>query len=252
MSRWIAALAAALLLLAACTPDAPSPTPEAEPDAAELLAEVVTNLREVQTFRLLIEQTGASYVFYVSLDEGATVVGAVMRRGEAQYERPDVMYANVNLRIGGLPAINVELFARGANQWFKLAGSNWINFPIAEGFDPGALIQEDRGFSAALSKLRSIEYLGRETLVDGTPVYHVRGVADGSVVNELLFDLLSLTQEVTIDVYISEAQRLPALLVVTIPDTATEAEPEDTQWRIEVYDVNAPAAFSAPDEAARP
>ncbi|MCU0512308.1 MAG: LppX_LprAFG lipoprotein [Anaerolineae bacterium] len=236
-----------LLLLTACTgTPAATPTPPAEPRA--LLAAVIDNLRGLNTFRLLIEQSGAPYVFGVTLDQGQTTVAATMQRAEGQYETPNVLYALTRLSIGGLPPINVEIFARGTDQWFKLVSTPWINFPIAEGFDPGRLIQQDSGFPRALQSLENLTYVAAETLDDGTAVEHVRGTAAGQVINDLMFGLLSLTQDsVQVDVYIDQAQQLPALLLVTLPGTATEAVPEDTVWRIEIYDINAEARIPYPD-----
>jgi|GEM_PF-405999 len=229
----------------------PSPIDEElpAPEPVALLSEVIDNLQAVETFRLLIEQTGAVYPFFVSLDEGQSVVQASMRRGEAQFRQPNILYATVNLRVGMLPVIGVDLYAEGLNQWFRLAGS-WINFPIAEGFDPGELMSDDGGFSHALNQLNEVEYIGTETLIDGTQTWHVRGTAAGEVVNELLFGLLEVPQErVTVDVYVERQTNLPAVLAVTIPDTATEEEPEDSVWRIEVYDVNGEITYEAPPSA---
>lgn len=234
-----------LIALGACQPAAPA-TPEETPEPQALLEDVIDNLREVDTFRLLIEQTGAPFPFLVSLDEGASTVAAVMPRGEAQFEAPNVMFANVRLRVGGLPPISVDLFARGLEQWFRLARTSWVHYPIAEGFDPGELMRENSGFSRALTQLRDIDYNGRGELVDGTPVHHIRGVADGDVVNELLFGLLEIYEEnVLIDVFVTIDRALPALLRVTIPDTATEDE-SDSVWSIEIYDYNEALSFDGP------
>jgi hypothetical protein len=210
-----------------------------------LLARVVENLRDVESFQLLIEQQGVEYPFGISLDEGQSVVNAIMRRGEAQYVAPNIMYANVNLRVGGLPVLAVELYAEGLNQWFKLA-NQWINYPIAEGFNPGDLIAENGGFSQALDQLNEIEYIGAETLIDGTETWHIQGTASGQVINELLFNLLFVEQDVVVDVYIDQATSLPAVLQVTLPGTATEEE-GDTVWRIEIYDYNGEVTYQAPD-----
>ncbi len=219
------------------------------PEPRSLLVQVIDNLRAVETFRMLIDQTGAEYVFRVTLDQGQSEVTAVMRRAEAQYVTPNVLFATTTLRIGGLPAIGIDIFAKGADQWFKLAGSPWIQYPIAEGFDPGRLIQDESGFPAALTALESVEYIGMETLDTGLATQHIRGIAKGQVINDLMFGLLDVPAEkpVSVDVYVDNALTLPALLVVTLPNTATASEPNDTQWRIEVYDINAEITIDYPD-----
>lgn len=245
MSRLLVMLL--LLVLAACS-GAPAPE-ETPPEPRELLTEVIEQLREVETFHLIIEQTGAPYAFGVTLDQGQTVVNATMRRAEGQYRSPDELYAQVNLRVGALPPVNVDIYAQSIDQWFRLASSDWINYPVAEGFDPGGLLAEGRGFMAALDTLEELEYIGAETLVDGTPVYHVRGNATGRTIDELLFNLLMLGDtEVQVDVYIDRETRIPALMELLLPDTATADEP-DTVWSIEVFNVN--EAVTIPDVTGR-
>jgi hypothetical protein len=227
--------------------------PKTEPgavmtDPKALLEEVIDNLRSLKTFRLLIEQSGAPYVFGITLDEGVSTVSAIMERADAQYENPNILYASTKLRIAGLPPLTVEIFARGNDQWFKLIGTGWINYPVAEGFDPGRLIQADSGFPAALQSLTEVNYIGEETLPDGTAAHHITGIATGQVINDLMFGLLSLTQDkVQVDAYIDVATNLPALLLVTLPDTATEDEPQDTVWRIETYDFDGQSEIVYPD-----
>ncbi|MGB1288938.1 MAG: LppX_LprAFG lipoprotein [Aggregatilineales bacterium] len=247
---WIVGLILALLLTACNTTT--ETTPEPAPDAVELLAAVVENVRELQSFNMLIEQRGAEYPFSISLDEGVTQITAVMRRGEVQYVSPDEMYANITLRVGGLPPIGLEVFLQGAEQWFKLVGSGWINFPLAEGFDPGQLIQTDSGIPRALTDLDSIEYISEESLSNGTPVHHVRGIASGNLISDLLFGLLTIEQDnISVDVFIDKDNNVPLLLTMTLPDTATEDENADTQWRLEFFDFDAEAGFDRPAEAVR-
>ncbi len=240
---------AALLLLNSGNQDDSDPAAGETPDPQALLNAVVLRLRDLETFQLLIEQEGAAYPFAVSLDEGQTTVNAVMRRGEAQYIQPENMYANIRLRVANLPPIGVELFAQGQDQWFKLASSRWINWPIADGFDPGSLIQENSGFAAALSQLQEVEYIRFDALPNGERAHHVRGIATGDVINELLFNLLEISDEqaVIADVYILPETDVPTLLIITLPGTANEETGEDdTAWRIEIYDVNGPPDFNQP------
>ncbi|MCS6836112.1 MAG: LppX_LprAFG lipoprotein [Anaerolineae bacterium] len=251
MSRVLRLCVLALLTwgLAACGGSESSvaiPTPE---DPLVLLRQVIANLRQTPSFRLLIEQRGVPYPFTVTLDQGATYVNATMQRAEAQFLTPETLYANVRLALGGLPPIGVEIFARATDQWFRLAGSGWINYPVAQGFDPGSLIREDSGFSTALDQLRELAFVELTTLEDGTPVFHIRGLATGAVINDLLFELINLQNDnVIVDVYIEPQRRLPLLLSVVVPDTATNTQ-GNTEWRIELFDYGREASFSGPLEA---
>jgi hypothetical protein len=245
LKRILGLFLVALLTLVGCVPPA---APTATPLVPQtLLGTVIENLQQLKTFRMIIEQSGTPYLFRVTLDQGNTETVAQMRSARAQYQNPNVLYADTRLSLGGLPPIGVEIFARGSDQWFKLIGSDWLKYTIAEGFDPGQLIQDDSGFPAALSKLKDLTYVGEETLDTGEVVIHVRGLAEGQVINDLMFGLLQVSQDnINVDVFVEKTALLPVLLLVTLPDTATEDTPQDTQWRIEVYDVNAPLENTGP------
>lgn len=231
------------LLVSACTPTTQEVADITDPAAA--LSEAVDRIRATDTFRILIEQTGTAYQFQVSLDAGASSVTAIMRRGEAQFIVPDELYATVRLEVAPLPAVNTELFAKASDQFFRLAGGSWINFPIAEGFDPSDLVRVDGGFSRALGQLRDLKYLGAETLIDGTVTQHIHGIASGDTINNLMFNLLSLTQnDIEVDVYLDPETKFPLKMVLLLPGSAREGE-SDTQWNIELYDINAPAEVRA-------
>lgn len=236
------------VILAACGAPPPAETATTTPvNGRAVLDQTIANLRVVSTFKLLVEQFGADYFFYVSLDEGKSSLKSSMRRAEAQYISPDAMYANVTLRLDPLPPVGVEIFARGVAQWFRLANSFWVEYPVAEGFDPSYLIQEEGGFGEALNALRDVEYLGMTTLIDGMNVQHIRGHADGQVINELMFNLLNVTSNnVLVDVFVNPINALPAKLLVTILESATATEARDTQWSVEIYDYGQPPSFPLP------
>ncbi len=237
------------LVLAACGAPPPPAATATPVDGRDVLNQVIANLRKVNTFKLLVEQLGADYFFYVSLDEGKSSLKASMRRAEAQYVNPDAMYANVTLRLDPLPPVGVEIFARGLAQWFRLANAFWVEYPIAEGFDPRHLIQEESGFSEALNALRDLEYLGMTTLIDGMSVQHIRGRATGEVINELMFNLLDVQSDnVLVDVFINPLNLLPAKLLVTVLETATSPQERDTQWSVEIYDYGAEPNFPLPPD----
>jgi hypothetical protein len=229
-----------VMLLAACTGAATE-----EPiDPIELVTTASENIRESETFRMSVERTGASY--YVD-----TGLGQVdFRRAVAQYVAPNVIQATVRLIASGLPA-DVDVFSRGEDQWYRhaiLTANLWFNAPFAEGFNPETLISEDTGFQTALNSLINLSYEGSGTLEDGTPVYHLKGTADGHDISALLANLVEATGEVLVDVFIDQKLMVPVRFVIVQPDTVTEAEPDPTTWTVDVYDINAEPELDAPDE----
>ncbi|GAB1420993.1 hypothetical protein MASR2M15_11250 [Anaerolineales bacterium] len=235
-----------ILLIAACSPTEEPATDVQDPIV--LLQEAVDQIQSYETFHMILEQTGAPYYFGIAFDEGDDVIGARLLRAQGQFINPDELFANVKLNIG-LTA-SVDLFARGDDQWLRPpASKDWVHFPFAEGFDPGRILAADAGLQAALSTLQNIEYMGLETLIDGSQAYHIKGTASGEVVNDLMFGLLTLENDVDVDIYIDQVAKNPSQIIVTMPETITAEDPEPTRWVIEIFDINAEPSFEYPGAA---
>lgn len=237
-----------IMLLAGCNSNtAPSATP---PDPISLLDDAIKGIRATKSFRMTLEQTGADYVFAITVDPKGGAVNAVLRRAEAQFVAPNVLYANVDLLtkvLGTSIGLKVEVFARGPKQAFRLPATAWIFQPFAADFNPDVLLAENSGFQKALSSLLELKFVGNESLDDGTPVFHVSGRAPGSVVKDLLVGLVDTGRDVTVDVSLDQTSHLPLKLVITLPDSATKDQPDNTQWQVEVYDFNAEPQYVDPE-----
>lgn len=236
-----------VFLLAAC--GGGTAPPAATPDAQSLLDETIANIQQSQNFRMILEQRGAEYPFSVYISDDPTqAVTAVLRRAEAQFVAPHTLYAQVNLRVAGAP-LALDVYAAADDQWLRLPPLPWLHQPFAPEFNPLDLLSPESGFQRALSALSSLSYVGLETLDDGTQVYHLRGMATGESVRDLLMGLLERIEDVVVDVYIDTQTMLPALVVITQPDSAPEGE-EDTYWNIEIYDYDSPSIDIVTPEAA--
>jgi hypothetical protein len=122
-----------------------------------------------------------------------------------------------------------------------------VRFEFAPGFNASILMADGSGFDGALSELENLEYIGR---VDRNRIdsYHVRGEADGDVINDLLFGLLIINEDrAIVDVYIDTQTGYPIDIVLTLPDTANDEYPEDTFWDIEIFDINEDIEIDTPD-----
>lgn len=230
-------LLASILVGCAGTPTEPPPDPMA------LVTEAAENIRQTDTFRMLVERTGAPY--YILTDLG----NVAFRRAEAQYVAPNVMEAHVRLIAAGLPT-EVGVFSRGDEQWYKndiLTGGRWYNAPFSPGFNPQALIAEETGFQQSLQALIGMTYVGDVTLEDGSPAYQLDATANGGDVTALLAGLIEMGGTVEVQVYIHRETRMPVRFVITQPDTVTEDEPEPTTWTIDIYDVNGAATVDDPE-----
>jgi hypothetical protein len=206
--------------------------------------QAASNISATESFRMSVDRTGADY--FITTDFG----DVAFRRATAQYVAPNVMQANVRVVAGSI-TIDVEVFSRGENQWFRGIWTNniWVNATFAPGFNPEALIAQETGFQAALNALLELEMVGVEELEDGTPVYHLHAVAKGEDVSALMVGLISATGNVEVDVYIHQNDLYPVRFVIVQPDTVTEAEPDPTTWTVDVYDLNAEPDIDDPEAA---
>jgi hypothetical protein len=239
-------LASVLLVIGLILTGCASATEEPPPEPQALIAESAEKIRETQTFRMEVERTGAEY--YVD-----TGLGSIsFRRALAQYVAPDVIQATVRVTGVGLTA-DVDIFSRGDDQWYRnsiLTANQWYNALFAPGFNPRTLIAEDTGFQSALASLIDLEFVGREELEDGTPVYHIKATANGPDVEALLVGLVEAEGEVLVDVFIDRETLYPVRFVIVQPETVSETEPEPTTWTIDVYDINEEPELDDPETAA--
>jgi hypothetical protein len=85
--RLVCILLAALFVLISCN-GSPTETP---PEPLDLLAQVASNIRATETFRMSVERTGANY--FIETDFGSVI----FQRTVAQYVVLNVMQATVRV-----------------------------------------------------------------------------------------------------------------------------------------------------------
>jgi hypothetical protein len=230
-----------ILLAAACQP---TPAAETPTDPLALVTRAAELIRQTQTFRMIVEQTGAPYVI-------ATDLGSVtFRRADAQYVAPNVMQADVRLLvIGGIPA-EVGIFSQGENQFYRneiLTANQWVNALFAPGFNPETLVSSEAGFQMALEGMLDLEYVDVVTLESGVSAQHLRGRALGDTVTALLAGLVDdLGEEVDVEIYLDAATGYPARFVIVQPGSETADNPEPTTWTVDIFDINEPAEIEPP------
>lgn len=228
-----------VILIAGCS----GAQTEAPPDPAALMTQATSNVMQIGALRMIVERTGADYVMQTDIGN------AIFNRIEAQYVAPNKIQATANVTLNGLP-VEIEIFARDDDQWWRVIGTPWLKTTFLQGFNPRSLMQdEDRGLRAALKALENIQFIGNEQMEDGTAVYHLRSTADGAVVSWLMLYLVQMTGQVEVNAYIDQAQTLPAKFIIVQPETATESE-EATIWTMELYDFNANIQLDEPQTAA--
>jgi hypothetical protein len=226
--------------LVACT----TPTPEAPPDVRALLVTAADILLNADTFQLEINQSGTPYIFTIDIGQGE--IETYLRRVIGQFVAPDEVYATANVIAGSLP-IDLTLYGKADDQWFNPSNLTWINAPFADGFDPRRVVGEDSGFRKALNSLGELNYVGIEDFF-GVQVYHIKGIGNPEDVSALLVGMIEFTTPLPLDVYLRVDNGEPVRMIITQPDTAT-AETPNTQWTVDVFDINGEKNFTPPTGA---
>ena len=227
-----------MMIVAACDG---GDTAEAPDDPVELLTEAANNMRAVKTFGIEIRQEGIDYEFISDLGEGEVLV--TFRRAIGQYVAPDQIQLDISIRVSGV-TVNVLIYGRGDEQWYRVPIFGWQDADFATGFNPETLIAEDTGFQAALASLIDLEYEGL-TSVDGTETYKLSGSADGTDVADLLVGLIEDEGEVDVEVYIDTETRYPIRITIIQKET----DPDDPmRWIIDLFDINADPDLILPEE----
>lgn len=225
-------------MLAGCAEQTPDENLSPE-DTREILQGSVDNLRDLRSFRLDVTQGGDPYEFIFQLGPAGFEFVTAMSRAEGAFIAPDNLYANARISFQGV-LVNVGLFANSVGQWLRPLQSNWVPYEYAPGFDPQDMMEDGSGFNYAIGSLTELEFVGIEQRA-GTEVWHIRGNATSEVVNSLLFGLLYIIEDrAIVDVFIDRSLDVPTEILLTLPDTATETDP-DTFWQIEIYDTNVDA-----------
>lgn len=241
MHRFGLLLLMMILVIAGCNTTTETPAPTLAPTA--LLAQATANAQAAKTLRVAIDRTGADYLF--TADMGTVVFNSL----GGQYVAPDIIQATARVLLGRLP-VDLEVYARGEDQWIRGVFTNmeWQNTIFAPGFNPQTLLsQPGTGLQTALTALKDVQLAGEEALEDGTAAYHLTSTAQGPDVSALVVNIVQMTGEVTVDVYVDKARLLPVKFVIVQPDTVTAEQPEPTQWTIELYDFDAEAELTPPE-----
>lgn len=240
MSRLLTLLIIASLLLIGCTAGAPAT--EAPLDPHTLLTQSVANLRPKQTFRVIVERSGADYLFKTDLGD------VIFKRAEGQYISPDTIGAKVKIVLGNLP-VEADVYAKGEDQSVRgvWTSMKWEAGVFAPGFDPSKIIsQEQSGLDQAVNALVDPKLVGEETLDDGSAVYHISATANGADVAAMVVNLIQMTGTVNVDAYVAKDSGLPVRFVIVQPDSATAAQTDPTKWTIDLYDFDAKSEVEIP------
>ncbi len=242
--RLLVVLLIASVVLVAC--ESGGDDAETDVDPLTLLLTASDQVRAADTIRLDVTQSGADYTIGITQDSERLNVS--FRSARFQYVSPNILQGTVRVLASGVITIDVDVFGFSQRQWVRFVGGGWFEEFFAEGFDPQSLMEDDSGFDAVLRELSELEYVGVETLIDGTQAHHIRGIAQGPAVTALLVDLIDPTGPVPVEVFVDVETGYPVRLVL---ETILNDDPDaPTFWELEVYDFADDPALTPPDDIA--
>jgi hypothetical protein len=235
LSRWIG-LALVMCLISACTGSGAATLP----DAREALNKASQEIQSAKSLKIKLQVTGAP----AFVDPPTNTIAFISADGS--YAAPDRVRARIIAKIFGI-AGEIEIVTIGDDQWYSnkiLTGGKFIKQAFAPGFNAAKLVSSETGIESALAKIRDLKMIGAETL-DGIPVYHITGVADGKDIEALTVGLIR-GQVVNADIYLNRDTSRVERVVLVQPDTVTEKEPKPTTWILETFDYNTNIQIDAP------
>jgi hypothetical protein len=236
------------LLLAGCGGggDKATQTPAME-DPQEIVDQAVRSTRQAESFRLVIERSGAPvYVETTSALEGMVE----FMRAAGAFVLPNRVQVTVKIRLGDLVS-QAEFMAVGPLQYLMhstLTGGRWLNYNFLSGFDPGAMLAEGGSLERALGSVRDLTLIGIESLY-GTDAYHVRGIGNGDDVAAFTLGLVG-GSDVEVDAWVDIANMYVLRIDILEPNRPIpEDETEPPFWSMEIYDYNSEVDVDVPENA---
>ena len=207
---FLGTLAFSVAVVAGCTTDTNPGGSANLPDAAGLLAESASALRDIKSAHFTMTVNGSIPGISVQTAEG----DLTREGGPAGGAKGTVKLTLAGQLIEGeFVLVDDSLYLRGPTGTFQRYPSSLTS----EYYDPTAILDPDRGFAKVLTSITDAKTEAREK-VDGTPAYKITGRADKDAVGNIVPGVES---EVDITVWLDEdGMHLPMRALVTFPKPA--------------------------------
>lgn len=204
---FLGTLAFSVAVVAGCTTDTNPGGSANLPDAAGLLAESASALRDIKSAHFTMTVNGSIPGISVQTAEG----DLTREGGPAGGAKGTVKLTLAGQLIEGeFVLVDDSLYLRGPTGTFQRYPSSLTS----EYYDPTAILDPDRGFAKVLTSITDAKTEAREK-VDGTPAYKITGRADKNAVGNIVPGVES---EVDITVWLDEdGMHLPMRALVTFP-----------------------------------
>lgn len=220
---------------------------QAEPTttAQEWVDGAVDHLQAANSFKLLIEQTGAPYPLALSFD-GVNMLPATLTSAEAQYVSPNALHISALLQF--FIPLALDIYSQDDRQWLSFpSGAPWVLLPAFEDFDTNRLLAADDGIEYVMEHLQDPQLVEGDAPLDGDALWQVQGRAAGEGVSGLLFGFIEPQADVAISAFIRPEDGRFASLEITMLESLGDPQTEASVWNIRFYDYDAPPDYDAPE-----
>jgi len=210
-----------------CSKDDKSPS--ALPDAATLLTEASTAMRDVTTAHIKIDAQGE-------------LAELPLRRADGDLTKEGDAKGTIQIeQLGAL--VEYEFVMKGETIWLKGVTGGWQPLPAALAasvYDPSAILDPDRGVSKVLSTASEPQTEAQEE-IDGRQTYRVAAKLDATAASALVPGVgPGVTGKLWFDAETKHLRRA----VLSVPSTPSGGQPAVVT--IDFTDIGKPVTVSAP------
>jgi lipoprotein LprG len=211
--------------LAACKKDTPQATTTL-PDGATLVSDSAAVMKDVESVHIVLEIDGS-------------IAALPIKQAQADVKRGGDSAGSIQL-VQGAQLIEIQFIIIGDSAWLKYPTGGWTLTPgIKQVYDPGAILDAQRGVSNLLSTATNAKTEGSET-IGGVDSYRVAVTPNTTAAGYLV---PGVPDGLTAKMWFDKATKHMVKLVVNIPAAAGAAAATAT---FNLTNFNTPVTVNAP------
>jgi hypothetical protein len=240
---WLAGLLAACGDSPTATPTAVPPTPTPSPTPKPLTPSDIAKMSADKLNAI------NSLHFIVDIKSGQVEVtqGVTFKKAEGDFTKPDKFRARLKVSVA-IAQVDAETVGMDGQQYLLLTNlsKSWVTLPSNVGFKPDVLFDPQKGVGAVVTKVKNLQLVGTEQL-DGTEVYHLKGIVAGADIAPITAHTLG-KNDVNFDVWTGKTDFI--VRRVTFKEISTD--PNASDWQIDFSKFDEPVTINRPVGVAAP
>lgn len=217
---------AAVVAVAGCSDDGGTPAASGQ-DATALLRDSVAATKDIKTAHFTLKVNG-------------TIDGLSVHSAQGDLTKEGAAKGSVNMELlgnlfeGDFVLVDNTIYIKGPTGGYQKLPASLI----ANIYDPGAILNPDKGIAKVLASIQNPRVDGNET-VDGQASTKVTGKVAKDVVTSIV---PGVSSDVDITVWLSQSTKRPVKAMVGLP--GTDGKPASVE--VTLSDVDKPVTITAP------